>query len=461
MVSEAKGYGFKSRQPAGRSIVEGRGGSYKLTIWAQDLRPETLYRAFLLFGDERRYAGVDMGSLPVDERGKGEVRRDFHKDALGHFSLTDILGVVVVAKDAATVISPLCGYRDKPVAWRHGFYEFVAVAEVNTLAEAAIAVHSEASDNVRDAIQANIVETAHDIASHEAVVSDVPSLEDASNDATSHENMPYEATPDETIQYEANMHEDAQFIVMPDVGINTEPLEENPQAEATEPPEHYHIPMPHTTPNNNPNITDTEPEADTIPTDTPPPFIVTPPHQDQIHQPPPPSQQPPANTPTPPPNHLPPNWPTNLPRGEMAKAFSQALDKLHAETLQRSADCTPPPNFLALFDTKEAITPFVKQARKTKWVRFTLADQVPPPTNMPRLFEEPFIQAALEEHEHLILGMTTDQGPRRYILGVPGVFDQTAKQRAKRLGFAQFKCSRDAQPNWGESGYWLMFITVC
>jgi len=133
MTCEANGYGFKGRRPAGRSIAEARGNSCKLTVWAQDLRAETFYGVFLLFEDGGRYAGVSMGNLAADEKGKGEMRREFGPEELDRFRLADVAGVAVLAKDTAAVVSPLCGYRAEAVAWRHLFYEYTRAVAVDVV----------------------------------------------------------------------------------------------------------------------------------------------------------------------------------------------------------------------------------------------------------------------------------------------------------------------------------------
>jgi len=363
MTSEANGYGFKSRQPAGRSIVEGRSGNYKLTVWAQDLMAETFYSVFLLFSDDGRYAGVAMGSLAVDEKGKGEMRREFADDILGRFALNDIVAVAVVVRGASGVVSPLCGYKDEVVSWRHGFYEF-------------------------------------------------------------------EMKPESVPEPEPTLEPEPEFILEPESIPEPEPISEQE-------------PIP-------------EPEPEAIPEPIPKPVL-------ELELEPEPVLEP-ESEPEPtlePEEQLTMHWADTLPQGEMAKAFRSALEKLRTETIQSSTECNPQPNILLLFSNNEPVTPFATQNRKTKWVSFNLSDNVPPPCNMPNLFHDPFIQAAHREYGHLIFGMTIDHGPCRYIIGLPGVYDQESRQKARRLGFNQFKCCKDAYPTWGETGYWLMFVTLC
>jgi len=405
MISEAKGYGYKNRQPAGRSLVEGRNDKSKLTIWAQDLKPETLYGVFLLFADDKRYAGVSLGSLPIDERGKGEIRKEFGGDILGDFALQDVLAVVVIAKDIHGVAGALCGYRDSPVSWRHGFYEYI--------------VSAPEADKVPETPQNP--EASQDLPPAALIAEDLP---------PESENMPLPNLNENNPEQAENpaLTEIAPEELLPPGDIS--------QTELPDPePAHDQInPSDCKVPSLQEEIPGTKPSEDN--------YVI-----------------PPPNAPLPNPIDDETIW--SLPKNEMARAFRTALDKLHAETIERSVLCEPASDILSLFQTKELITPFQKQARKADWVSFTLSDPVPPPVNKPNLFDDPFVQSALAEYHHLILGITTDQGPKRYIIGVPGIYTQESKHKAKRLGFTQFKCTRDALPSWGEAGYWLMFTTVC
>jgi len=127
LAEEAKGYDFNGRTPAGRCIVEARGTMGKLSLWAQDLKPQTKYGIYLVFVENRRHVGLHMGPLDVDTKGKAEIRRDIAE--LHSFALKDIVAVAVIATDAIGVVSPLCGYKDKPVTWRHGFVVYTAHKE--------------------------------------------------------------------------------------------------------------------------------------------------------------------------------------------------------------------------------------------------------------------------------------------------------------------------------------------
>jgi len=409
MTCEANGYGFKGRRPAGRSIVEERGHNGKLTVWAQDLRAETHYGVFMLFKDGERYAGIGMGALPVDEKGKGEVRREFEQDELDGFNLSDIVAVAVLAKDATGTVSPLCGYKDQIVSWRHKFYEYT---------QTIVAFKYE-----DEPLQAEVRPAEACLPQEPPVAEAIPQADEAGSG------------PDTT-----QLDGDSPAVTQTDEdNLDASPMEESPSFSE----EHLEVPP----------IQQEEPLTPTPENeDTSPPEYATEdgPGEDTTFYDPTPIRQFTTQTVS--------------QKSEIAKSFRVALDQLHADTVLRSAppsQHTQHDNLDAIFSSKEPAIPFQRQSRKTKWVRFNLSDQVPPPINKPHLFEEPFILTALEEHGHLILGMTADPGPRRYIIGVPGNPNQDSRQKARRLGFTQFKHCDDTRPNGkGEPGYWLMFITA-
>jgi hypothetical protein len=120
---EASGYGFKGRTPAGRALAEARETTGKLTIYAQDIKTETRYGVYMIFRAENRYAGIFMGSLNADEKGKAEMRKDFNTSLLNPFNLQELVGVAVTASDIPpSVVAPLCAYRENPVSWRGSFF---------------------------------------------------------------------------------------------------------------------------------------------------------------------------------------------------------------------------------------------------------------------------------------------------------------------------------------------------
>ena len=130
MASEATGYEYKGRKPAGRCLLEEQNSVGKLTLWVQDLRPQVRYGVFMIFADGDKYAGISIGPLTVDEKGKAEMRRAIEPHSLQGFTLQETAAVAVIATGAGRLDAPLCGYRGERVAWKSGFYEKTATQPV-------------------------------------------------------------------------------------------------------------------------------------------------------------------------------------------------------------------------------------------------------------------------------------------------------------------------------------------
>ncbi|MCL1788698.1 MAG: hypothetical protein FWG38_11990 [Defluviitaleaceae bacterium] len=306
---DAKGYDFKGRMPAGRCIIEERGDGGKLSVWAQDLKPETAYGVWLVFAHQHEYVGLPMGALDVDPRGKAEFKREICPDSLHNFTLSKVAAVAVLVKDAPGVASPLCGYRGAQVDWQRRFRVWEKEAENEAPTEA-----------------------------------------------------PTESEPPECPPLES-------------------PLPEAP-----------------------PEIPPETPSAETPPT-------------------------PPRAT---------------KPKG-LTAAIAEGPKAPEAEPCVAHL-------VAAIFDANAPCQPFDLPGHPIKWARCHLAEQMPLPSALPHLMNEPFMQAAWADHEHFLLGIGEDGA--QYVIGIPGKSTPTLDATAKSLGFTAFA---SATPD-SNDGYWLMFI---
>ena len=99
--------------------------------------------------------------------------------------------------------------------------------------------------------------------------------------------------------------------------------------------------------------------------------------------------------------------------------------------------------------------PFQKQSRHVEWVRISLDEDLQLPNYICDLLNEPFVETAYAQYSHLILGKATDEGPKRYYIGIPALYEP----KDKIIGFRQFKCSEDSEHKPGDYGYWLIFMS--
>jgi len=443
MTSEATNYGFKGRNPTGRCIVEGRDGSYKITIWAQDMRPGASYSIFMLFPDGGRHAGIGIGNMMVDEKGKGDVRHEFDAQVLDKFAPDELLAVAVVVKGVAGVVSPLCGYRERPINWRHDFFEYAkpvaVVAPVVVMQKDVIEVTAIATKQETDTAEAKHETATTVLAEHEVAITVTDEHEAATTVADGHETATTVADGHETATAAITTVEPLTEVASI-VETHIEDVETIATMATQEPTVASEVSMFDLEQSfQDIKNSNTDKSETNLPIEHEP-FSLDKPLEEM-------KKQEPTSL----------DW--QLPKGEMARAFSKALDRLHAET--RNSLNPPQPQVLdELFKSREHVTPFLRQSRKTDWIQFTLSDPVTPPINKPDLFDDKFIHAALEKYSHLILGVTRDHDKRRYIIGVPGVFDQSSRKKARRLGFTQFKCHSSEHPSWNEPGYWLMFTSA-
>lgn len=124
LMSETRGYEYNSKNPTGRCLLEARSGTGKIILWAQDLKPETLYRVQLIFQDGNIYSGLPLCNLVVNSKGKAELRHSFDAGNIEGYgkTLEECLAVaVIVAGGPGSGTAPLCGYKDRVLPWRSGF----------------------------------------------------------------------------------------------------------------------------------------------------------------------------------------------------------------------------------------------------------------------------------------------------------------------------------------------------
>lgn len=342
LSKEAAGYEFKGRIPAGRCIVEFQNAKGKLSLWAQDLKPETRYSVCMVFGGSDGYVGVSMGGLVVDLKGKGEMRVAFDEDGLKGLALDSLVSVAVLASAGKEIISPLCGYKDRPVMWQNRF-SFVREQEEKLIVE----------DEKFEVVEIKPVEEKEEEIAEEIVEEIEVEIEEMVEEVQEIQEI------EEAVEIE-EIKQEEEIKIIDIVAVEKVEKKEILPSE------------PHITPDYNDAISVVE-------------------------------------------------------------------------------------NILA---NNPVMDPFAKLNRTAKWVRFSIADPVPMPYNRPNLLEEPFVRAAYANHGHLLLGATIDDGPKKYIIGIPSVYDPDQRPQARRLGFSQFKCNEGDRAKRGAEGYWLMFINM-
>jgi len=392
LTAEVAGYEFKGRKPAGRCVLETNNGTIKVTTSTQDLRPGVRYGVYLLFNDEARVGGVAVGALTVDEKGKGDARREMKEADLHGLSPNAILGAAVLVMGIDPVESPLCGYRHERVAWRTRYYERVTQVEV-----------------VKEMPP---VEVAPPV---EAVVEVAPPVEE----------VPVACEPAPVPVEEVPVEEVPVVCEPAPVPVEEAPMEEVPvacePAPVEEPSPVMCEPLPAEEPS--PVVCEPSPVEEPSPVVCEPSPVDEPVHEVKVVSFPEDEAAPPADAPCP---------------ASPAEPRPPYMCETDFAVLK-------PISPFAGGDTAGA-----------QWMRFTADDALPAPPNAPGFFDAPFVADSYDVYGHFILGMVRDDDNAIFILGVPGVYSDAEKDRAHALGITEFKCYEPTAPADGEFGYWLL-----
>lgn len=404
LACEAKGFEYKGRQPVGNCVLEARGGAGKLACRVQDLKPETHYGIYLIFASGGGYAGVPVCPLSVDAKGKAEIRQDLDaENVCAHgFALSECVAVAVMATRAAEPTAPLCGYRESSVTWRRTFTDLSRKPVQKVTAPAPMPVEAPVAKLERE-------ELAILLAPFEEAEEDDAPVFDPDPEAENIQRTPV-FSPEPEADHALVFDPEPEAAHAPFLAFESEPDPTSTSEAEAEPvfaPEHG-VPEEY--------ASEEYASEEYASEETAPASL-----NDMVHQ------------------------------------FHMALERLSHD----------PPDKQKLPESAEQILqkivndhvpvyPFRKQGREVKWVRISPADHVP--IGQPGLFDEAFIKDAYRQHNHCLLGVTTDGGRRMYILGVPGLYGHETRPQAMRLGFSQFKCCDDTRTVRGEYGYWLMFF---
>ena len=414
---EARGYEFKGKTPAGRVVLEEHNGVGKLKLWVQDLKCEAIYHVYMVFSHNRRHVGFDMGALRLDTRGKSELIREVLPSDINGYSFGEIVTVAIVAKSSAQaqVVSPLCGYRNAVMQWRHDFdtWESMMAQKKEILPENAAKSNMTEENHtfgdkaddvpivVRDADTPLVVGSSLEGSAPLDGGISQDDAQDASSPLVVGNSLEGSAPPEEYIS-----QDDAQgaspLLVAGNSLEGSAPLEED--------------------------ISQDDAQATTSLHQNSSTHVVTPLEHDWLKR------------------HT-----TSKRTHDITQDSTKAPGYIHARksTMQLLE---------AIAQESTPIQPFTTQERNIKWVKSRQQSQIPFPIECPHIMSETFMINAWANHEHFILGITTDGEPMQYIIGIAGTYTPEDEKRAHILGFSQFKYCDSTHVKPDVCGYWLMFV---
>ncbi len=402
LKQERHGFNSSTKEPSGRCIIEIKDGKGKLSTYAQGLKQlqnGEMYRVYLIAPKEAVSWGVPCGWLNIDQKGKGEVSLEFDpSDMSGSgIDIEDFKIVCVLVKKE--------GSQTEIVAPLVGYKDIPCIWK-NNFKEYNSNEPTEISSK-EDKQPASVVKLT---------TTPNPSYYDKILGNNNYGNPTY--TPEMPLETE----EPIEFPEIPEPTEMPEPLDIPETSEPTL--ELYEMDT-----KNELFASENDFYGDLSPSIT---KHDKPAHEnflEAVHQI---------------------NSKVDLSYYEMVTydplTYSNS-DKHHTNDLDH------------IMKNNTTLTPFANQNRDVKWVRITVDEIVTLPIDCWKYMNHPFIISASKKYNHLILGKFADNGKVKYVLGVPGEYNQAYKLHASKLGFKQFKpCENKNNPTATDYGYWLMII---
>ena len=423
------GYGFKGKDPSGRVMIEASGENAKIIVSVQNLKPENLYKAFLIKSGDSISLGAFIASICPDAHGRAEARALTLANNLfdSEMSIVEIDAVAIMLSggeaSAGASIWPLSGYFGDTVRWKNNFINCESADIKDRMIEAVSALVEDIEPDL-ELESVEIIESARievqeaeiqevevqeievqEVEAQEVEVQKVEAQEIEVQEVETQE-IPFQATqtnPVEESIFETMAQEEAKeeiddiqqevFEEIEDEAIVEAFLEEAKEIFAEEVYEEIKVEL---------------------------------------------------------------NEAEILTKEEIEEEFEEAIDE-EFEEIEESLGVK---SLAELFNESFAdfTKPFQKQNKEVNWIEIGEAELSFLGEEFGKIIANTFVLACLNRYGFLLLGQVV--GSEEYYLGVPDIYNSDFKLTAQRLGFTQFKPSKDAPLKTGDFGYWLMSITI-
>lgn len=110
-----------------------------------------------------------------------------------------------------------------------------------------------------------------------------------------------------------------------------------------------------------------------------------------------------------------------------------------------------------ILENYPVMTPFAGD-EKTLCVRMELKDLRQLPRQFWYLGNNSFLLHGFFNYRYLILGMTEEDGNKKWFMGIPGVFQNPERVMAALFGFPKFRSEKSSPIKTGEFGYWYRYL---
>ncbi len=206
LKSDSTGYGINNRMPSGRSIIEIRGNTGKVSVLVQDMKPNIIYRVYIISVSDSSSRGLPIGIISVDNKGKGELRVELDPLNVNGYGipLEEFNVVSVFTGGDKNSMTPLVGYKDEILRWKNNFIDLMKQAEKNEK-------ENNKTNNEKNQIPTHNTE-------QEKPPIETPKIEEPSVNETPTKELPVEEVP-------------AEKLPLEEAPIEEPPIEEAPSEE--------------------------------------------------------------------------------------------------------------------------------------------------------------------------------------------------------------------------------------
>ncbi len=468
MRQEAQGYGVEAKEPTGYCKIEVRDGKAKAQTFVQGLKALSeggVYKACFIGKTSEGMVGIPAGVIRIDGHGRGEAKWEFDPDRIGGLDLAieGVEAVAVLVKNDRSmgkeIISPLVGYKEKEIAWKHNFEE-VGVQQDRDIAhkQEPVTVESAAIEEIIEETVEEIVEDIvleqkqepmqmpEDSRMVEPVVEPIVEAsmephgemndywadrEDAERKVQPEQELSKEVIPDAWGNDEGDSQElcgtakDFYNNLLEDICVSEESMPvfqpEACQQQVKDADTYLYHQAFHSM------VDQYKQELHTV---------------DHIKYTPPPVA----------PKEVQPIISVETP-------YCSCQDETEDMDIEiQSLFDIQEKDITYMMEHQPVMNPFEKQEEGIKWIRICIRDLAVLPISAWRYMTCPLVIAGNMKYKHLMLGMYQKENIKRYIVGVPDVYNEAQQTPAAQLGFHQFKCCQDKEAQAGEYGYWIMEI---
>lgn len=406
LQQDRQDYSIDGRKAMGRCVIETRGSAGKLSIYVQGLKPEVIYKLYLIATEGDTSRGLPVAIVPVDAKGKGELRFEFNAENVGGSSMgvSDFSAVAIIVPSEKGVLPVLTGFMEDEISWENNFVDITKETRREVLAAEKTAepeIEAESSDatNVQEehTEHEHIEQVEVEVEVEVVVVVEAESVIEIEEDKTALLYKQEQAEPEENIIEKPVEESNINFW---EVEATNQPSKDETKV-ATHDEVSKQIHKEIKVRNMNEDFKKLIDEYG--------------------------------------------SYMTNL-----GKKPFEGLEPIVASEIHMHVD-----ELEQIFHNHMKMNPFPNDHLKIKWARITHKDLVLLGEKGYYTINHPLVLLGYRKYKHLILGKCATEGKSKYILGVPDCYSIEYKESALIAGFMEFKyCEKDSAYD-GDYGYWL------